>query len=246
VSAAEVQKQLNQLKQKNFGGSEKAYKAALKQQKVTDAQIRDYISETLLDQKIFTAITKGTSVSPNAIAAYYAANIAQYQKAASRSVEEILVGKNQQKLANQIYTQLKAGASFAALAKRYSQDPGSKDKGGLFTASKGADVPEFDKAVFDPTAKTGILLKPVNTAQYGWFVIEPLANVTPATVLSESKAAPTIRQQLVQSKQQQVASDWMTKVEKSYCSGGQIAYLTGYAPSPDPCATLTAPHPTTT
>ena len=246
VSPSEVDKQLNTLKQKNFGGSEQAYRAALKQQKVTDAQIREYIRETLLDQKIFTAVTKGTTVSPSAIAAYYAANISQYQKAESRAVEEILVGKNQQKLANQIYTQLKGGASFAALAKRYSQDPGSKDKGGRFTANQGSDVPEFDKAVFDPSAKTGELLRPVNTAQYGWFVIEPLADVTPATTLAESKVAPSIRQQLAQSKQQQVASAWMTKVEKSYCSGGQIAYGTGYAPSPDPCATINAPNPTTT
>jgi parvulin-like peptidyl-prolyl isomerase len=185
-------------------------------------------------------------VSPSAIAAYYAANISQYQKAASRPVEEILVGKNQQKLANQIYTQLKGGASFATLAKRYSQDPGSKNKGGKFTATKGSDVPEFDKAVFDPSAKTGQLLKPVNTATYGWFVIRPLANVSPASVEAESQAAPAIRQQLAQSKQQQVASAWMTRVEKSYCSGGQIAYLTGYQPSPDPCATLNAPTPTTT
>ena len=64
------------------------------------------------------------------------------------AVQEILVGKNKQALAKQIYTQLKAGADFAALAKKYSQDPGSKDKGGKFTATKGSDVPEFDAAVF--------------------------------------------------------------------------------------------------
>jgi parvulin-like peptidyl-prolyl isomerase len=70
-------------------------------------------------------------------------------------VQEILVGKNKESLANQIYQQVQGGADFAALAKKYSQDPGSKDKGGNFTATQGSDVPEFDKAVFDSTAKTG-------------------------------------------------------------------------------------------
>jgi parvulin-like peptidyl-prolyl isomerase len=246
VAPAEIDKQLNALKKKTFGGSEKAYEAALKQQNVTDADIRQYIEQTLLDQKIFSAVTKGTTVSPVTIAAYYAANQSQYQQAASRPVEEILVGKNKQTLANQIYSQLRRGASFAALARRYSQDPGSKDKGGKFTATQGSDVPEFDTAVFAPTAKTGVLLKPVNTSQYGWFVIEPLAGATPAKVTPESKAAPIIRKQLLQTKQQQVATAWMTKIEKSYCSGGKIAYGSGYTPSPDPCTTLKSPAPTTT
>ena len=93
--------------------------------------------------------------------AYYAANQAQFQKPATRAVQEILVGKNKQALASQIYSQVQGGADFAALAKKYSQDPGSKDKGGNYTATKGSDVPEFDAAVFDPKAKTGVLIKPV-------------------------------------------------------------------------------------
>ena len=33
---------------------------------------------------------------------------------------------------------------------------------------------------------------------------------------------------------------------KDYCSGGKITYQSGYAPQPDPCATLSAPDQTTT
>ena len=245
VTDAAVQQKLNQLKKKNFKGSDKAYNAELKKENVTDADVREYLRNVLLGQKIYAAVTKGTTVTQSAIAAYYAANISQYQQKATRSVEEILVGKNE-KLANQLYTQLKGGADFATLAKKYSQDPGSKDKGGKYTATQGSDVSEFDAAVFAPTAKTGVLLKPVNTKQYGWFLIEPLAETVPAKTTPESKAAAGIRQKLAATKAQQVAASWMTGVEKSFCSGGKIAYGTGYEPTPDPCATLSSPPPTTT
>src|SRR5204862_440046 len=84
----------------------------------------------------------------------------------TRDVEEILVGKGKQALAQSIYRQVKGGADFAKLAKKYSQDPGSKNIGGKYTAKKGQDVPEFDAAVFS-NAKKGTLLQPVSTKQYG-------------------------------------------------------------------------------
>ena len=107
--------------------------------------------------------------------------------------------------------------------------------------SKNQVIPDFA-----PTAKTGVLLKPVNTKQYGWFLIQPLAATNPGSTTSESKAAPAIRKQLDATKAQQTASTWMTGIQKTYCSGGKIAYGTGYAPTPDPCATLSSPPPTTT
>jgi parvulin-like peptidyl-prolyl isomerase len=245
VTPAEVDKQLADIKKTQFGGSETKYQAELKKEGFTDAQIRDNVREKLLEGKIFDKVTKGASATQSQIDAYYAANLTQFQKPATRAVQEILVGKNKQALATQIYSQLAGGASFAALAKKYSQDPGSKDKGGNFTATKGSDVPEFDAAVFDPKAKTGVLIKPVETAQYGWFVIKPVGAVTAASTTPEKQAVSQIRSQLEQQQQQQLASDWMQKISKSYCSSG-ISYASGYTPSPDPCASITTSNQTTT
>ena len=51
--------------------------------------------------------------------------------------------------AEEILKQIKGGANFADLAKKYSDDPGSKDSGGeLPFAQRGTMVPEFDKAIF--------------------------------------------------------------------------------------------------
>jgi parvulin-like peptidyl-prolyl isomerase len=243
---AQVAKQIAAIKKKYFKGNEKQFLAGLKAQGFTDPQFESYITEQVLEANLYKAITKGAAPTQSAVDAYYSANISQYQQPATRAVQEILVGKNKEKLADQIYAQLKAGASFATLAKKYSQDPGSKDKGGKFTASKGSDVPEFDAAVFAPTARTGQLLKPVNTAQYGWFVIQPVAAISPGKTTSEKDATTAIRKQLESTKQQQLASDWMSKTVKSYCSGGKISYQTGYEPSPDPCVTLSQSDQTTT
>lgn len=246
VSDAAVEQKLTAIKKKYYGGSDKRYLAGLKQQGFTDMQFRSFVREQLLETKLYKEITKGATTTKAAVDAYYAANLSQYQQPATRAVQEILVGKNKEALAGQIYQQLRGGADFGALAKEYSQDPGSKDKGGNFTATQGSDVPEFDKAVFAATAKTGQLLKPVETAQYGWFVIKPVGDIKAAKTTPESKARAGIQKQLQTQQQQKVAAAWMQNVTKTYCSGGKIAYQSGYAPSPDPCATLSAPDQTTT
>jgi peptidyl-prolyl cis-trans isomerase D len=51
--------------------------------------------------------------------------------------------------ADSVLKQLQAGGSWTDLAKKYSDDPGSKDQGGeLGFAQRGKMVPEFDKAIF--------------------------------------------------------------------------------------------------
>ena len=62
------------------------------------------------------------------------------------------------------------GASFAALAKKYSQDPGSAVNGGdLGWVSPGELVPPFEAAM--DTLQPGQMSQPVQT-QYGWHLIQ--------------------------------------------------------------------------
>jgi peptidyl-prolyl cis-trans isomerase SurA len=71
-------------------------------------------------------------------------------------------------LRNEIY----AGTDFSELAKLYSQDPGSKNRGGdLGFTRRGTLVTEFEKVAF--TLDIGEISKPVKTA-FGYHIIQPL------------------------------------------------------------------------
>ncbi|MCT4687295.1 peptidylprolyl isomerase [Vallitalea sp.] len=73
------------------------------------------------------------------------------------------------KEAEKILAKAKAGKDFVALAKEYSQDPGSKDNGGEYTFSRGKMVPEFEEAAFN--LKPGEISKIVETV-YGYHIIK--------------------------------------------------------------------------
>jgi peptidyl-prolyl cis-trans isomerase D len=72
--------------------------------------------------------------------------------------------------AQDVLKQLRAGGDWAALAKKYSDDPGSKEQGGeLGMLQHGVTVPEFDKAAF--SMNPGQISEPVKT-QFGYHVIQ--------------------------------------------------------------------------
>jgi len=137
-------------------------------------------------------------------------------------------------LADKLYKRAKAGENFATLAKKYSQDPGSKKLGGKLTISKGTTVAPFDKVAF--ALKTGEISQPVKT-DFGFHVIKALGPVKPATVTSFTKVKKTIRQQLLQQKQSTATTNWSTKLKKDF--DGKVTYQTGYAPPATTAGTTT-------
>ncbi len=71
--------------------------------------------------------------------------------------------------AEDVEKQLKNGGDFAALAKQYSEDPGSAQNGGLLPPiTKGRTVPEFEQAAFNtPVGQTTGIIR----TSYGFHII---------------------------------------------------------------------------
>ena len=80
--------------------------------------------------------------------------------------------KKAKELAEDIYQKLLAGEDFAALAKKYSDDPGSGAKGGdLGFAKRGSYVTEFEGVAF--TLEQNEISEPVET-MFGYHIIQML------------------------------------------------------------------------
>jgi len=184
---AEIQDQVNQLEQRFPPGQ---FDTILKQQGLTMDDVKTIEKVQLIIKK---AVDKQISVSDAQIADFYSKNTAMYSTPAQARARHILVKTKVQ--ADAIEAQLKSGADFASLAKKYSIDPGSKDQGGelgWFSATQ--MVKPFSDAAF--SLNVGQTSQPVNT-RFGWHIIQ-LEGKRPAHQSSLAEATPKIRDSLVQ------------------------------------------------
>jgi parvulin-like peptidyl-prolyl isomerase len=82
------------------------------------------------------------------------------------------------KRADDVYAQLKKGADFGEMAKKLSEDPGSRNEGGeLPEFGKGDMVPEFAEVAFK--LKEGEVSEPV-LSQFGWHIVQVTKILPPA------------------------------------------------------------------
>ena len=109
--------------------------------------------------------------------------------------------------AEDVLKQLRAGGDWTALAKKYSDDPGSKESGGeLGMLQHGVTVPEFDKAAF--SLSPGQISDPVKT-QFGYHVIQTEEKQT-AHTRSFDEVRGTILAAMVRDKEAQAAQAYAT------------------------------------
>jgi foldase protein PrsA len=225
VSDDQVQKQLDDLKKQYFGGDEKKYLAELKRQCVTDPEVRNDLRANLLSNAVFKKVTASAKVTDAQIQGYYDSHREVYTTPQTRVVRHILVAAKDKALADKLYAELKGGADFATLAKKYSIDPGSKSQGGELTITRGQTVPEFDRTAF--ALATGELSKPIKT-QFGWHIIQAEKPAKPRQSTPFKQVKASISQQLLQQKRNDALQKWLDALKKEYAS--KIAYATGLAP----------------
>jgi foldase protein PrsA len=235
VTEAQITKKITEVKKQYFANDQKKFEAGLTAQGYTEASLRDDIRSQLVTEGIYDKVTKGVKVSDADAKKYYDENRDRYAVAESRSVRHILVKTKAE--ADKLHSQLAGGADFATLAKQSSLDPGSKDQGGKLTVTKGQTVAAFDKAAF--SLKTNQLSAPVKT-EFGYHLIEPLADVKPGSVTPFAQVKAQIRTQLDSDRKNTAVNDWVSEIQKKYKD--KVTYAAGFEP-PD---TSTTDEQTTT
>lgn len=200
-SKKEVNKEFKKLKDESFQ-SPKEYRDFLKEAKFTRKDVRERVELQILSTNLQTQLTEEIpKPSQGEIEDYYeAAKEAQFTQQASRDVR-LVVNKNREK-AKQARVALgkdNSEQNWKKVAKKYSEDPATKEIGGLQEGvTEGTLEEPLDEAVFN--APEGQVEGPLD-AQRGFTVFE-VTNVNPEQVQElkevEAQIEGTIAQQTEQ------------------------------------------------
>jgi len=147
----------------NAGGQE-AFDAALKQNAMTEKEFKENIVDYLSIRKI---IEPRIDITDKDIKAYFEENKESLNEEEQVAASHILVAD--EATAKKIAKKLADGEDFAALAKEFSTDKASAEKGGeLGLFPRGKMVAEFEEAAF--SMKVGTVSDPVKT-EHGYHII---------------------------------------------------------------------------
>lgn len=177
-------------------------KKGLKSEKWLDQQIKDVQSATEADAKKFYDENPENFEEPEMVRASHILIMTPEDLTAEQLTEK-------EKLAKSIETRAKGGEDFAALAKEFSEDPGSKENGGdLDFFAKDRMVPEFAEAAF--AAEVNSITSPVKS-QFGYHVIK-VTDKKEAGKVDFDKVKADLIEGLTMQRKQQAVSEVFTKL----------------------------------
>ena len=210
VTPAEVQNAFNTAKKQTFPTAA-GFNNFLTETGQTLADITYRFKINTIVQKLVAKHTK--PVTQAEIVAYYNNHPTQFGTQESRNMRIVLTGTAAQ--ADAAKKALQSGQSWAAVAKKYSTDPTTKNSGGLLTGvTQGQQDAALTKAAFAAPANT--LIGPVK-GQFGYYIVE-VTGITPATHKSLAEATSQIRQQLTTQQSQAAQTTVANQAKKDWLS----------------------------
>jgi len=218
---------------------------------MTMEDLKGQIRMSVQMDKLIDAEMKDKDVTDEDVKKFYDDNPQYFEKPEQVRAAHVLIltqGKSDEEKAaaktkiEGILKRAKAGEDFSALAKEFSEDPGSKEKGGEYTFPRGQMVKAFEDSAFG--MKDGEISDVVET-EYGYHIIKKLEQLkAEKTPLDEVK--DRIKQHLTQQKRSQF---WET-YSKAMRDAAKIEYseaetklreenakppmMPGMAPQPQP------------
>jgi foldase protein PrsA len=168
VSPGDVEERLDQIRE-DFG-SEKEFHNELEAQCVTLGEVRDFVRDSVLEQRLRGRVTEDVGPTEEELRAEYESRADDFTEV---NVAHILVAEKSE--AERLYRRLQETRPkdlerrFADLAEEFSTDAGSAGQGGELGYLSPSDVvPEFADAAL--ALEEGEISQPVKS-QFGWHII---------------------------------------------------------------------------
>lgn len=206
VTDKDVQAELDKMV-KQYGGQE-TFNMLLAQNGMTEDVFKEQVEQNL---KVTKILEPSIEITDDEIKTYFEDNKASFNTPEQVEASHILV--KDEKTAKEVKKKLDDGEDFAKLAKEYSTDEQTKEKGGeLGYFTSGQMVEAFDKAAF--SMKVNEISDPVKT-DYGYHIIKVTGKKeAKEATLEDSKAK--IKEDLLAQKVQEKASTWLTEATAKY------------------------------
>ena len=214
--------------------SEAAFEQDLIDRKIDRSFLDEQIRSQLLRDKINTKVTEKIVVSDAETQKYYEDNkdtlfkvpdqvrvshiLIQFNVASGAPVTDAIKAEARKKI-DDVASQLKNGADFAEMAKKYSEDTASAPNGGdIGLISKGATVPEFENVAF--ALEIGKISDVIETT-YGYHILK-VTEKKASYVQTYDEVKDTAKSYLLSNKQME---EWQ-KFVYSLVDAAKVVYTT--------------------
>lgn len=194
---------------------------ALKKQNLTPQTFREQWRKQLLANRLMGTQVQGQiAVTEDEIKKYYEENNGKLESTSQVRIAHILIPvsspddeEKAQKLASEVAKLAKSGKDFGELAKEYSKDPSSAQKGGdLGYFKKGELAEQLQKAVED--TPPGEIVGPVKSLE-GYHIIKVIDKKKLETTALDKSKEDEIRETLYQQKVENAIKTWLEDVKKT-------------------------------
>ena len=201
--------------------AETARRQGFDKEKNVRKQIQILSDEHLAKGYVQKNVISKVKVTDKDVEEYYKNNPKEFEKPETVKARHILIGfkgdmtedqkKELRKKAEDVLKKAKGGDDFAQLASEYSDDPGSKTKGGeLGYFPKGNMVPEFENAAFN--LKPGEISNVIETP-YGYHIIK-VEDKKAAEMPAFDSIKEQVRVKATQDAEQKKINEFIEKAKK--------------------------------
>lgn len=227
VTPKQIDTELAQIKKQNFK-TDAEYEKFLKTSRFTEEDVLDRVKLQIVSEQIQEQMTtQAPPASSEEIEAFYESERAQFSEPASREAR-VVVNKDEAKIED-AKAQLEKDNSPAAwkkIAAEISEDPTTKDKGGL-QAGLNEELlqsqPELSSAIFDNAA--GVIVGPTPVA--GKYFLTEVVKLKPEKTQGLKEVEAQIKSQLDQQLQQKFFSEFVADYQsrweaRTICADGFV------------------------